>query len=143
MYLLIYALKYGYEEELFRPDTIGTMNRIFLFASTIFALMLLVVPSYISGLLVAGRGTLIGFLVAVIGFSIRFFFHSVKWSAPSLDLTMISMWIEQMLVPMTVGAVSGARLQRRCLGQAGETRQHHVSQLSAETGYFETALREL
>ena len=70
--------------------------------------MLLVVPSYTSGLFVSNKGTLIGFLVAAIGFSTRFFLHSVKWSTFSLELFTISIWLEQMLVPITVGAVSGA-----------------------------------
>jgi cytochrome bd-type quinol oxidase subunit 2 len=56
MYLLIYGLKYGYEEALLRPESMASLKRLFFFGSTIFALMLLVVPSYVSGLFVTDRG---------------------------------------------------------------------------------------
>ena len=62
-YLAAYSLKYGYEAILFSSDAIGSQNRLIFFPSTILALMILVIPSYISGLFVDDKGTLIGFLV--------------------------------------------------------------------------------
>jgi hypothetical protein len=77
MYLLIYGLKYGYEEALLRPESMASLKRLFFFGSTIFALLLLVVPSYVSGLFVTDRGTMIGLFVAAVGLSARFFFWPI------------------------------------------------------------------
>ena len=115
VYFAVYFLKYGYEAVIFSSNGIGSQSRIFIFASSVLALMLLVIPSYISGLFVVDKGTLCGSLVATIGFSTRFFVLSSKWSTFSYNLVTISIWLEQMLVPLTVGAVSGAagQLHRR------------------------------
>jgi len=108
MYLLIYGLKYGYEEALFRPESMASLKRLFFFGSTIFALMLLVVPSYVAGLFVTDKGTMIGLFVAAIGFSARFFLGLFLRNAFPLELVILSTWLEQLLVPATIGAVSGA-----------------------------------
>ncbi len=108
VYLAVYFLKYGYETAIFSSDAIGSQNRILIFVSSVLALILLVIPSYISGRFVADNGTLCGFLVAAIGFSIRFFALSTKWGTLPFDWATLSIWLEQMLVPVTVGAMSGA-----------------------------------
>ncbi len=108
VYLSVYFLKYGYEAVIFSSEAIGSQNRILIFVSSVLALILLVIPSYISGRFVADNGTLCGFLVAAIGFSIRFFALSTKWGTLPFDWATLSIWLEQMLVPVTVGAMSGA-----------------------------------
>ena len=115
VYLAVYFLKYGYEAAIFSSDAIGSQNRILIFVLSVLALILLVIPSYIAGAFVADNGTLCGFLVAAIGFSLRFFALSTKWGTLPFDWATLSIWLEQMLVPVTVGAVSGAagQLHRR------------------------------
>jgi hypothetical protein len=108
MYLLIYGLKYGYEEALLRPESMASLKRLFFFGSTIFALLLLVVPSYVSGLFVTDRGTMIGLFVAAVGLSARFFLGLYLRNGISLELAILSSWLEQLLVPATIGALSGA-----------------------------------
>lgn len=108
MYLLIYGLKYGYEEVLLSPESMTSLKRLFFFGSTIFALLLLVVPSYVAGLFVTDKGTMIGLFVAAIGFSARFFLGLALRNGFSLELVILTTWLEQLLVPATVGAVSGA-----------------------------------
>lgn len=119
-YAAVYGLKYGYETVFFSIESIGPQNRWFSFAPTVLALMLLVLPAYISGLLVGSKGALIGFLVAAIGFSVRFFLLSAKWRSLPMDLSTVLIWIEQMLVPVTVGAVSGAAGQLQRIGSKEE-----------------------
>lgn len=119
-YTAVYGLKYGYETVFFSIESIGPQNRWFSFAPTVLALMLLVLPAYISGLLVGSKGALIGFLVAAIGFSVRFFLLSAKWRSLPMDLSTVLIWVEQMLVPVTVGAVSGAAGQLQRIGSKEE-----------------------
>ena len=108
VYLAVCLLKYGYETIFETSDVIASQNRIFFFAATVLALLQLVVPSYVSGWKTVDKGTFIGFLVAAIGFSARLFLLSVKWRTLSVDLVTMSIWLEQAIVPVTVGAMSGA-----------------------------------
>ena len=70
---------------------------------------IIIVPAYISGWISRDRGTIMGFLVGLIGSSYPFIIAIViKEDAGFSIIEIVSRWFEKALLASVVGAVSGA-----------------------------------
>ena len=107
-YAAIFGLKYGFETFFLSPESTRTGGIYLFLASTLMTLLLLVAPAYLAGWIARDRGTLLGLIVAVAGYSLRYLLLSAKWHLPLFDMASVIIRIEQLLMPATLGAISGA-----------------------------------
>jgi hypothetical protein len=109
LYVILLQVKIMYDATLALSDLATSGNRILLFPSIILSVVFIVVPSYISGWLSKDKGTMIGFLVGLVGCSLMFCiaaFSSVAYPFSSIE--MFAKWFEKVTLSSIVGAVSGA-----------------------------------
>ena len=109
IYVILLQVKIAYDATLAVSDLTTSSNRLLLFPSIILSVAFIVVPSYISGWLSKDRGTLIGFLVGLIGCSLLFciaLFNKV--ASPFSFIEIFAQWFEKVTLSSIVGAVSGA-----------------------------------
>ena len=108
-YVILLQVKIAYDSILVSSELITPSNRLILFPSIILSAAFIVVPSYISGWLSKDKGTLIGFLVGLVGCSLLFcftLFH--KAASPFSFIEIFARWFEKVTLSSIVGAVSGA-----------------------------------
>lgn len=108
-YVILLQVKIAYDSVLVSSELITSSNRLILFPSIILSVVFIVVPSYISGWLSKDRGTLIGFLVGLVGCSLLFCITVfLKLEPPFSFIEIFVRWFEKVTLSSVVGAVSGA-----------------------------------
>lgn len=108
-YVILLQVKIAYDSVLVSSELITSSNRLILFPSIILSVVFIVVPSYISGWLSKDKGTLIGFLVGLVGCSLMFCIAAFsKVGYPFSFIEIVARWFEKITLSSIVGAVSGA-----------------------------------
>jgi hypothetical protein len=109
LYVILLQVKITYDANLALSDLTTSSNRLILFPSIILSVAFIVVPSYISGWLSKDKGTIIGFLVGLVGCSLMFCIAAFSRVAyPFSFIEMFARWFEKVTLSSIVGAVSGA-----------------------------------
>lgn len=110
IYLILSQLKIMIDTRAFSSGIIHLNDTSLLFFNLLFAIILSVVPGYISGWLTKDKGTLIGLFVGIIGFSIQFTVTIyLKGEVDTLSFAAIfTKWLEKAIYAAIIGAISGA-----------------------------------
>jgi hypothetical protein len=88
------------------------------------------VPSYISGWLSKDKGTIIGFLVGLVGCTLLFGIASFsKVASPFSFVEIFAKWFEKVTLSSIVGAVSGAagQLHKSAYNKRVQGRKNHAA----------------
>lgn len=129
--MILLQVKIAYDTVLVSSESITFNNRFLSFPSIILYVAFITVPSYISGWLSKDKGTLMGFIVGLIGCSLPFFITLfLKAETPFSYFEIFSRWFEKATLSSVVGAMSGAAGQlhklaynKRVQGTAGKLRR--------------------
>lgn len=107
--MILLQVKITYDSILVSSELMTSSNRLILFPSIILSVLFIVVPGYISGWLSKDKGTLIGFLVGLVGCSLLFCITLFsKVALPFSFFEIFVKWFEKVTLSSIVGAVSGA-----------------------------------
>ena len=87
--------------------------------SNVISTLLLVAPGFLAGWFSNQKGTINGIFVMSVCFIIEFFAISINRVNLSFDFYLLFMLLQQLIMPVTVGAVSGAAGQFQMNRRAG------------------------
>ncbi|MEW6585495.1 MAG: hypothetical protein AB1442_07750 [Nitrospirota bacterium] len=76
--------------------------------SAIISTLLLVVPGFLAGLFSAQKGFTNGVFVIFVCIIVKFFVLSINHVSLSLDFYLFFILLQQLIMPVTIGAISGA-----------------------------------
>lgn len=109
-YLIFAQSKILVDSRVFSSGLMHLSDNMVLIFNLLFTLILSILPGYISGWITKDKGTLVGFLVGLIGWSIQFgvtMYFKGEINTLSFVET-FTKWLEKAIYLSIIGAISGA-----------------------------------
>ncbi len=91
-----------------------------IFVSTFLSALLVVMPGFLTGWFSSQKATLNGAILVAFCQTITFFFFTINWES-GFDPFIFVGWFQQLIIPVSVGAMSGAA------GQFHKTRKQSIT----------------